>query len=160
VPESTSSDGPAELERVPAPAVPVLVQEYVEGPGEDLKLYVVGNEVFAVRKPFSPTSFAVPGRPSSASGELCAIARRCGELFGLGLYGLDVVESVDGPVVVDLNYFPGYKGVPDVAGRIAAYVERYALGREELELEGLAPGAVAEAQEPLVGHAEATHAEA
>jgi ribosomal protein S6--L-glutamate ligase len=129
---------PADLARVPPPSVPVIVQEYVEGTGEDLKLYVVGDEVFAVRKPFSETSFAVPGRPARVSAELCDIARRCGELFGLGLYGLDVVESRDGPFVVDLNYFPGYKGVPDAAEHIAAYVERYALGEEELALADLA----------------------
>ncbi len=129
---------PADLARVPEPAVPVIVQEYVEGRGEDLKLYVVGEEVFAVRKPFSEGSFAVPGRPSDVSTEIRDIAHRCGELFGLGLFGLDVVESDDGPFVVDLNYFPGYKGVPNAAERIASYVERYALGEEELELPELA----------------------
>jgi ribosomal protein S6--L-glutamate ligase len=128
---------PDDLARVPPPSVPVLVQEYVEGAGEDLKLYVVGDEVFGVRKPFSETSFAVPGRPCRVPREIRDIARRCGALFGLGLYGLDVVESNDGPFVVDLNYFPGYKGVPGAAERIASYVERYALGQEELELADL-----------------------
>jgi ribosomal protein S6--L-glutamate ligase len=151
-------DGPADLERIPPPTVPVLVQEYIEGTGEDLKLYVVGSDVFAVRKPFSPTSFAVPGRPSAVTRAQRDIARRCGELFGLGLYGLDVIESPEGPFVVDLNYFPGYKGVPDAAARIAAYIERYAVGREELGLEQLAPRSAGEVAlgEPLL--AEARHA--
>jgi MFS family permease len=48
-----------------------------------------------------------------------------------------VIESRDGPVVVDVNYFPGYKGVPDVAPLIATYIEDYAIGRHRLALPDL-----------------------
>jgi ribosomal protein S6--L-glutamate ligase len=125
--------GPDELARIPPADGARIVQEYVEGSGEDLKLYVVGDEVFGVRKPFSPESFTVPGVPCVVSPEVRGIARRVGRALGLGLYGLDVIESRAGPVVVDVNYFPGYKGVPDAAERIASYVERYARGETRLE---------------------------
>jgi ribosomal protein S6--L-glutamate ligase len=125
---------PADLAALPHPTVPMLVQDHVDGAGEDLKVYVVGTQVFAVRKPFSPTSFTRPGRPCDVSDELCEIARSCGRALGLGLYGLDVIEGPDGPVVVDVNTFPGYKGVPDAAPLIADYVEAFTLGRIELEL--------------------------
>jgi len=125
---------PADLAAVKPDDGPILAQEYVEGGGEDVKVYVVGDDVFAVRKPFSETSFTVPGRPCPVDFELRAIALRCGRALGLGLYGLDVIESADGPVVVDLNYFPGYKGVPGIAPLIADYIERYAAGEETLEL--------------------------
>jgi ribosomal protein S6--L-glutamate ligase len=105
---------------------PVLVQEHIPGPGEDLKVYVVGDEVFAVRKPFSETSFTVPGRPVAVEPEVRELALRAGRALGLGLYGLDVIESPDGPVVVDANYFPGYKGVPDAGARIAEYIDAHA----------------------------------
>jgi ribosomal protein S6--L-glutamate ligase len=106
--------------------VPYLVQEHIPGPGEDLKVYVAGDEVFAVRKPFSETSFAVPGRPVPVDPEVREIALRAGRALGLGLYGLDVIESDEGPIVVDANYFPGYKGVPDAGALIAEYVDSYA----------------------------------
>jgi ribosomal protein S6--L-glutamate ligase len=131
----------AELAALPRPTVPMLVQEHVDGGREDLKLYVVGSEVFAVRKPFSPTSFTRPGRPCEVDGELREIARSCGRALGLGLYGLDVIESTDGPVVVDVNTFPGYKGVPDVAPLIADYIEAFSLGRIELHLRESRPAA-------------------
>lgn len=124
-------DGLAALRRTDDP---MLVQEHLAGTGEDLKVYVVGDQVFAVRKPFSPSSFTVPGRPTPVGAELRDIALRCGTALGLGLYGLDVLESPRGPVVVDVNYFPGYKGVPDIAPVIAEYIEGYALGRWTLEL--------------------------
>ncbi|HEV3479715.1 MAG TPA: ATP-grasp domain-containing protein [Gaiellaceae bacterium] len=123
-----------ELAAVERPPTPVLIQEYVEGNGEDVKVYVAGEEVFAVRKEFSPTSFTRPGRFCPVSSEVREIALACGRILGLGLYGLDVLETDSGPVVVDVNYFPGYKGIPDVAPVIADYIEDYALGRRRLEL--------------------------
>lgn len=126
---------PSDLDALTADAAatpPLVVQDHVVGPGEDLKVYVVGEEVFAVRKSFSPDSFTRPGRPVEVSEAVRAVAVGCGKALGLGLYGLDVIESDRGPVVVDVNYFPGYKGVPDAAAKIAAYVEEYALGRVDL----------------------------
>lgn len=125
---------PSELERLPAPQTPVLIQEYIEGTGEDLKVYVVGDEVFAVRKVFSSISFTQPGKPCAVSDEIQKIALRCGQAFGLGLFGLDIIESARGPMVIDLNYFPGYKGVPKIEPRIADYIEGYARGRHSLSL--------------------------
>jgi ribosomal protein S6--L-glutamate ligase len=112
----------------PALNEPVLVQKYVEGNGEDLKVYVIGKDVFATRKPFHPDSFRQPGQLCPVSTEVRDIALRCGEIFGLGLYGLDIIEGSKGPIVVDLNYFPGYKGVPNASSLLADYIEKYALG--------------------------------
>ncbi|MFQ5553909.1 MAG: RimK family alpha-L-glutamate ligase [Acidimicrobiia bacterium] len=122
----------AQLAAMPAPSSPVIVQEYIPGPGHDLKVYVVGEEVFAVRKPFSESSFTQPGVPVPVTEDVRRVALRCGRAAGLGLYGIDVIESADGPVVVDLNHFPGYKGVADVAPLIAEYVDAYASGAVEL----------------------------
>ncbi|MGH9014753.1 MAG: ATP-grasp domain-containing protein [Acidimicrobiia bacterium] len=113
---------------------PLVVQDQVPGPGEDLKVYTVGERVFAVRKPFSPNSFTKFGRPCPVTPEVRDLALRSGNALGLGLFGLDVIESRTGPVVVDVNYFPGYKGVPEVAPLISDYIEAYALGRHSLAL--------------------------
>ena len=125
---------PEDLRTLEPSDTPVVVQEYFDGADEDVKVYVAGEDVFAVRKPFSPMSFTVPGRPCEVSPELREIALSAGRALGLGLYGLDVVEAPHGPVVVDVNYFPGYKGVPGAAAHIATYIERYARGEVRLEL--------------------------
>jgi glutathione synthase/RimK-type ligase-like ATP-grasp enzyme len=125
---------PDELRTLSPPPAPVLIQEYIEGSDEDLKIYVAGERVFGVKKPFSPESFTKPGIPFEVSPQIREIALKCGKAFGLGLYGLDVVESSRGPYVVDLNYFPGYKGIPGVASVIAEYIEGYAGGRYDLEV--------------------------
>jgi glutathione synthase/RimK-type ligase-like ATP-grasp enzyme len=59
---------------------------------------------------------------SRLSTEVERLARRCGEAFGLRLYGLDLAEDDSGLYVVDVNYFPGYRGVPDAAARLARYI--------------------------------------
>jgi ribosomal protein S6--L-glutamate ligase len=123
---------PAELAELPAPESPVLIQEYIKGSGEDLKVYVVGKQVFAVRKPFSSDSFTKPGRPCVVTPDVRELALRCGQVLGLGLYGLDLVESDSGHWVVDLNTFPGYKGVPDISPHIADFIADVATGRVNL----------------------------
>jgi ribosomal protein S6--L-glutamate ligase len=137
---------PDELAALPAPEHPVIVQEYIEGSHEDLKIYVVGDEVFGVRKPFSPTSFTRSGRPAALDPAIKALALRCGRALGLGLYGMDLVESDRGAWVVDVNTFPGYKGVPGIAPKIAAYIARYALGQITL-----AEPSCEELPEPIMG---------
>lgn len=117
-----------ELARVPAGDVPLIAQRHVPGPGEDLKVYVAGGTVWAVRKSFDAASFTRPGRPVPVSDEVREIAARIRTGFGLELFGVDVIESPDGPQVVDVNYFPGYKGCPDpapaIAGVIADHISR------------------------------------
>jgi ribosomal protein S6--L-glutamate ligase len=119
----------SELEALPPLDGAVVVQELLEGPGEDLRVYVAGDRLFATKKPFSAASFAVPGRPVPVSSEVGDIARRVGRAFGLGLYGMDFIETPHGPRVVDVNYFPGYKGCPGAAEAVADYIEGCAKGK-------------------------------
>jgi ribosomal protein S6--L-glutamate ligase len=117
---------PADLAALPPPDGPQLVQDLVEGSGSDLKLYVVGARVLGVRKRFSRDSYSEPGEPCEVPEAARDVALRCGRAFGLHLYGLDVIESASGPVVVDVNYFPGYRGIPRADALLADYVERLA----------------------------------
>lgn len=133
---------PQDLAALAVPEQPVLVQEYV--PGDELKVYVIGEHVFGVRKQISAYGSVRTACP--VSDEVRAMALRCGQVFGLGLYGLDVIEGADGPVVIDLNYFPSYKGVPHAAALLAAYIEEYIMGGSP----ELAPEQVRRSSEPAV----------
>lgn len=120
---------PEELKDFPPGERPVLVQQFIEGCNERIKVHCVGEQVFATWKPFSLGGTHRPGQPIEVTGGLRDIAQRCGKLFGMGLYGLDVLVTRDGPVVVDLNSFPGYAGVPGIASVIADYIQGYAEAR-------------------------------
>jgi len=113
-----------ELAKVPLAGDPVLIQEYIQDHAET-KVYVIGEEVFGMRT--RSWSRDAPRWPCPISREVREIALRSGRVFGLGLYGLDVMEGADGPLVVDINYFPSYKGVPNAAPLIADFIEGYAL---------------------------------
>lgn len=54
--------------------------------------------------------------------EVAAIAAQVGVVYGLDLYGLDVLLGPDGPVVVDVNDFPSFRQVPEAAARVARAV--------------------------------------
>jgi ribosomal protein S6--L-glutamate ligase len=126
----------AELSAIPEPRSPVLIQEYVAGGGDDLKVYVVGKEVFGVHKQSpslssSPQAEAAsqPGRPCPVDDEVRDIAIRCGEALGLSIYGLDILETAGGLRVVDVNAFPSFRGVIGAAPRITDYITACAAGR-------------------------------
>jgi ribosomal protein S6--L-glutamate ligase len=100
-----------------------LAQRYVENTGFDIKLYVAGKEVYAVakRSPLHPDvdvdQQLVPLTPA-----LRQLALRTGQIFGLDIFGLDVVETPDGPAVLDINDFPSFRNVPHATSLLSSYV--------------------------------------
>ncbi len=58
--------------------------------------------------------------------ELRDLALRVGKLFGLDIYGLDVVETRDGPMVVDINDFPSFGQVPNAVALVSSEIVRIA----------------------------------
>jgi ribosomal protein S6--L-glutamate ligase len=110
-----------------------LAMRYVENTGYDIKLYVTGQEVHAITKS-SPLHDTVQEREVPVSRELLKLARRVGTVFGLDLYGVDVLETPQGPVIVDINDFPSFYGVPRKVAAIAEYIlhaaYRYRIERE------------------------------
>lgn len=107
----------------------VLAQRYLPSDGYDLKLYGIGDEVWAVRKPSPLTSPAIQGGRAelvAATDEMRAIARRCRALFALDLYGVDCLETSAGLIVIEVNDFPNYSAVPEANDRLAAHVTRCA----------------------------------
>jgi len=101
----------------------VFAQRYHEPEGVDRKIYCIGGEVFGVLRNWPPRSYEEKlGEPFAVTPELQAIVARCGEAFGIDLFGVDVVMSEGRPWVVDMQAFPGFKGVPDAARRLSDYL--------------------------------------
>jgi ribosomal protein S6--L-glutamate ligase len=101
----------------------IFAQRFVKGSGLDLKAYVIGEEVFGVARPFPVrTAEEKRGEPRTISPEVRDICLRCGELFDLELYGVDLIETEEGPCVIEVNCFPGYKGVPEADSLLAGYI--------------------------------------
>jgi len=129
---------PSELRDVEWPEAVALAQELVPGPGTERKLYGIGDEVWAVERParFAPSADASPAVPAAAAGGPATaaetgLARYCRRIFGLELFGLDCIPAAGGPVVIEVNDFPNYTGVPDASERLAEFVIAHAQRRAE-----------------------------
>jgi len=101
---------------------PILAQRYHPPEGRDLKIYVIGEQLFGVRKVFPARTEAEKcGEPFSPTAEQREITLRCGRAFGIDLYGVDFIESEGKQYVVDMSSIPGFKGVPDAPSHLANY---------------------------------------
>jgi ribosomal protein S6--L-glutamate ligase len=114
----------AELARQTQPGEPWLAQRHHPADGPDRKLYSIGGQVFGVERAWPARTYEEKlGRPFSVDETLSDLVGRCGSAVGgLSLFGVDVVESGGIPYVVDMSSFPGFKGVPDAALRIADHL--------------------------------------
>ena len=108
-----------------------LAQRYAENTGFDIKLYVTGKEVFAVAKT-SPLQTEIQEKLIPVTPQWRKLALDVGKLFGLDIYGLDVVETPAGPMILDINDFPSFGMVPRAVARVSEYV-LHAAKRAEME---------------------------
>ncbi|MCF3147176.1 ATP-grasp domain-containing protein [Streptomyces platensis] len=101
----------------------LIAQPYVPNSGTDLKVYSVAGELYATERcsPLHP-AHAVRERQVPLTPEVARITAEIGDVFGLDLYGVDILLGPDGPVVVDINDFPSFRQVPDAVARVSAAV--------------------------------------
>ncbi|MFI9508687.1 RimK family alpha-L-glutamate ligase [Nocardia sp. NPDC052566] len=98
----------------------LIAQPWVPNTGVDLKVYSAGGRLYGTerRSPLAQVDDR-PEAPVPLSAEVAEIAAKVGEVFGLDLYGVDIVLGPDGPVVVDVNDFPSFRQVPRAAATVA-----------------------------------------
>lgn len=122
----------------------LLGQRFHPPKGRDLKIYVIGARVLGVRKPFPARSEEEKcGEPFVPTPEQRDLALRCGEVFGIDLYGVDLIESDGRPWIVDMSSLPGFKGVPHAPRLLADYFHAAALraarGKRRVEPKPIPP---------------------
>ncbi|MGH9755450.1 MAG: ATP-grasp domain-containing protein [Blastocatellia bacterium] len=124
-------NSPEEMAATNWPEPVALAQRYFQTDGYDLKLYGIGDEIWAVRKasPFNTRKDDVQSKDGLApiTPELTDLGRRCGRLFGLELFGVDCIETEEGVLVIEINDYPNYTNVPNANERLAEYVAQRAM---------------------------------
>lgn len=113
----------------------VLVQKFVaESKGRDLRAFVVGDQVVAaMRRVAQGNEFRSnvhrggSTEPVEISEEAAKVAVRSAQIMGLKVAGVDMLESNDGPQVMEVNSSPGLEGIEqctqlDIAGAIIDYI--------------------------------------
>lgn len=111
-----------------------LAQRYAENTGFDIKVYVTGKEVYAAIAKKSPLHQSIQERFVPLTPQIRKLALQVGRLFGLDIYGVDVVETPQGLAILDINDFPSFAKVPRAVPRIAEYV-LHAAKRAEIQRE-------------------------
>ncbi|MEX2702537.1 MAG: RimK family alpha-L-glutamate ligase [Candidatus Baldrarchaeota archaeon] len=112
----------------------LYVQEYIERPNRDIRAFVVGDEVVASMYRYSPpgewkTNISVGGRAEAIKleEELEELAIRASKAIGLDYAGVDIIESKEGPMVIEVNAAPSWHGLQkvskvDIADKIIKHV--------------------------------------
>lgn len=111
-----------------------LVQEYIQNPGEDLRVFVAGSEIIGAMK-----RVAAPGEKRAnikAGGhgvryvptkEIAEISFKSAEAIEAKMCAIDIVEGADGPKVIEVNINPGIRGLTEATGtNIAKKIVEYA----------------------------------
>lgn len=117
----------------------VLIQKFVaESRGRDIRAFVVGGRVVAaMRRTATGDEFRANvhrgGRiePLILPQDQEMIAVRAAQILGLHVAGVDLLESNDGPQVMEVNASPGLEGIEtatgrDVAGEMIRFLEESA----------------------------------
>jgi len=115
----------------------IILQEFIaESMGRDLRAIVIGGELVAAMRRTAKQGEFRSNLHRGGNGQRVelppAYARAAfdaARIMGLGVAGVDLLESRDGPRVIEVNSSPGLRGVEratgvDVAQRIIAHAER------------------------------------
>ena len=117
----------------------ILVQEFIEeANGADIRCFVVGNKVIAAMKRQAGEGEFRSNLHRGGTAQLGkltkaerATAINAAKIMGLNLCGVDILQSKNGPVVMEVNSSPGLEGIEkatgkDVADMIFEFIEKNA----------------------------------
>ncbi len=103
----------------------ILVQKFVEeAKGRDIRAFVVGDRVVAAMRRVSenPSEFRSNvhrgGRAESIQlpKEFEEVSVRAAKTLGLKVAGVDLLESKEGPAIIEVNSSPGLEAIENVSG--------------------------------------------
>jgi len=117
----------------------ILVQEFIkEAGGADIRCFVVGDKVVAAMKRQGADGEFRSNLHRGGSAELIKLtpaerktAVNAAKAMGLNMCGVDILQSNNGPVVMEVNSSPGLEGIEkatgkDVAKMIIQFIEKTA----------------------------------
>ncbi|WP_347373464.1 RimK family alpha-L-glutamate ligase [Aequorivita sp. Q41] len=127
----------ATIETLNAAGVKFILQEYIEeANGADIRALVVDGVVVAAMKRKSKAGEFRSNLHRGGTSELIEltateekIALKAAKAMGLGFCGIDMLQSKNGPLVLEINSTPGLEGIENTSGRnvsksVIGYIER------------------------------------
>lgn len=115
----------------------VIVQEFIkEAKGADIRAFVVDGEVVGAMKRQGKEGEFRSNLHRGGTATIMELteeekrtAIKAAEAVGLGVAGVDLLQSSRGPLVLEVNSSPGLEGIEratgvDIAGKIIAFIEK------------------------------------
>ncbi|RLG44347.1 MAG: RimK family alpha-L-glutamate ligase [Thermoproteota archaeon] len=115
--------------------VPIYVQSFVEHRNRDIRVFVLGERVLSAMYRVSnswKTNISQGARPMpmKLTNELEEIALKSAEIIGADIAGVDIIESKEGPMVLEVNACPEWKGLQKVTKvNISEEIIRYVISK-------------------------------
>lgn len=106
----------------------ILVQEFVrEANGADIRCFIVGDKVVAAMKRQGAEGEFRSNLHRGGSAKLVKLSKEerataisAAKVMGLGVCGVDLLQSNSGPVVMEVNSTPGLEGIEKATGKDVA----------------------------------------
>jgi ribosomal protein S6--L-glutamate ligase/tetrahydromethanopterin:alpha-L-glutamate ligase len=97
----------------------LYLQEFVPHGDSDIRAFVVGERVVAAMRRVGDswkTNVSQGARPVAIQlgEELEALAVRAAGVIGCKVAGVDILESEKGPLIIELNSQPGWRGLQSI----------------------------------------------
>jgi len=113
---------------------PLYIQEYLDKPSRDIRVFVIGDEVLASIYRIAPpgkwkTNVAQGSKVKAVklSDKLREISLKAVKAVGLLYAGVDIIETSNGPVILEVNGSPSWQGLHQATGiDVAEHLVRFA----------------------------------
>jgi ribosomal protein S6--L-glutamate ligase len=113
----------------------ILIQKYLEDNGEDIRAFVVDEQVVASMKRISPEGdwranihAGGKGVAYTLTEEEEEIVIKSTKVLDTGIAGVDIIQTPDGPMLIEVNVSPGFKGLLEATGvNVADSIAEYAI---------------------------------
>lgn len=123
----------------------IIVQEFIkEAKGADIRAFVVNGEVVGAMKRQARDGEFRSNLHRGGYAEVVKLDRQqksaavtAAKKMGLGVAGVDMLNSKRGPLIIEVNSSPGLEGIEeatkvDIAGKIYEYLEKHA-GKKKIQ---------------------------
>ena len=114
----------------------IYLQRFIPHDGSDIRVFVLGDKTFSMRRVNTNdwrTNISLGGRgePYDADSSLIELAKRAAEICQADIAGVDILlDHSGGPVVLEVNAVPGWRGLTEVIGQDVGYeVAQYLIKR-------------------------------